>query len=493
MGKDGKGKGKAKGNAYLELFAEGVDAKTFQVMEENKRSHETMEEFKAKFVTLQEDKLRLEAELKAEREESHTVMAHLQETLDVMSKDNARMKDKLAKVEMEYYLTLAQMTKGKEEEINALKEADQLARDDLNAEINHLRQQLELLVDFKVRQDEIEREVTKLASENEQLRLDNERELNEKEREYMDMNRTLKRDYEAKLQSLKRQTEEDIDERMDVSVKQVLHQNRVMAQELLIHVSELGGLQNKNKVLVSTVGDLNRELEMKATMEEEYNVRGAKQARQIKKLQGVIDELRGSIGEMEERFKKEAQSKSVAEDIRLQKVETENQGLRRLVKIKSKELKNVRLLARDVLDSRSEVETFLRESVQYVKAQIQRDGGDAPSTAASTRLPSLSQAGSAPPSRASAGQLGGDAQGDVGKMSWADRERVLRLLFAKMNAGRDKARMNSAASSPSIQASPSGSPKRVMALSDAEGLAGEDELWELGGSLLSKAGPAAFV
>ena len=501
MGKDGKGKGK--GTPYMDLFAEGVDAKTFQVMEESKRAREALEEFKAKFVVLQEEKTKMEVDMKADREESHTVMKHLQVQLEATSKENERMKDKLGKLEMEHYYSMAQVTKGKADELQAVRDANKLAQDDLRAEIDHLRQQLELLVDFKVRQDEIEREVTKLASENEQLRLDNERDLNEKEREYMDINRALKRDYEAKLQQLKRQTEEDVDERMDVSVKQVLHQNRVMAQELLIHVSELGGLQNKNKVLVSTVGDLNRELEMKATMEEEYSVRGAKQARQIKKLQGVIDELRTSISDVQERFKKEIEGKAVAEEIKLQKIETENQGLRRLVKIKSKELKNVRMLARDVLDSRSEVETFLRESVQYVKAQIlaersaNSEGVDAPSS--STRLPSLAAAASPSGTYSRSGTAGGGSQADLGKMSWADRERVLRLLFSKMNSGRDKSASQSIVTTPAfshygVQTPGTSSSKRVMAtMSVNEKEEDEVDVWEMGGSLLSKAGPAAFV
>jgi len=96
--------------------------------------------------------------------------------------------------------------------------------------------------------------------------------------------------------------------------------------------------------------------------------------------------------------------------------QAECEALRRLVKLKTRELKNVRRLAQEVLLQRSDVETFLLSSLHHVRKETEREellsgrgqkGGDS--------LPPLS------------GRL------DIKDLAWEDRERVLRLLFARIN------------------------------------------------------------
>ena len=46
----------------------------------------------------------------------------------------------------------------------------------------------------------------------------------------------MRKEYEQRMEELKKSAEEEIDERMDASVKRILQQNRRMAEELKIHV-----------------------------------------------------------------------------------------------------------------------------------------------------------------------------------------------------------------------------------------------------------------
>lgn len=125
--------------------------------------------------------------------------------------------------------------------------------------------------------------------------------------------------------------------------------------------------------------------------------------------------------------------------------QAEVEALRRLVKLKTRELKNTRRLAQEVLLQRSDVETFLLSSLHTVRREVERDsvrevmGGAASGSgaggaggAAGSVFLTGDAAGASGVERA--GAKGGEGGGmDLRSLSWADRERVLKLLFAKIN------------------------------------------------------------
>ncbi len=63
------------------------------------------------------------------------------------------------------------------------------------------------------------------------------------DRYYLDVNTRMRKDYEQRLEELKKSAEEEVDERLDASVKRILAQNRRMAEELRIHVQVRGSVR----------------------------------------------------------------------------------------------------------------------------------------------------------------------------------------------------------------------------------------------------------
>lgn len=80
------------------------------------------------------------------------------------------------------------------------------------------------------------------------------------------------------------------------------------------------------------------------------------------------------------------------------------------VQLKTKDLKNVRRLAQEVLLQRSDVEIFFVSSLKHIREQLEREGGTPVHKAVSKQ-------------RAV----------DIAQLSWSERETVLRLAFAKIN------------------------------------------------------------
>ena len=113
---------------------------------------------------------------------------------------------------------------------------------------------------------------------------------------------------------------------------------------------------------------------------------------------------------------------------KLGEMELDSAGLRQLVKLKTKELANVKKLASVILQKRNEVETFLLESIEMVKVEIgRRRAEEERSRASKGRLPSL------PAARPSNLPNSLEERVDIHELTWEDRERVLRLLFSKIN------------------------------------------------------------
>lgn len=91
------------------------------------------------------------------------------------------------------------------------------------------------------------------------------------------------------------------------------------------------------------------------------------------------------------------------------------------IKHRTKELKHLRGLSQMILDQRSDVEQFFLEALEQIREEVRKrmvhEGKP-------KRLPSLNQK-----------KLGITDKVELNDLDWEDRERVLRLLFSKMNMG----------------------------------------------------------
>lgn len=121
------------------------------------------------------------------------------------------------------------------------------------------------------------------------------------------------------------------------------------------------------------------------------------------------------------------------------------------LRVKNKELRNVRALSQVVIDQRSEVEQFFLEALEQIKEEIRKKNTlEKKQKRQVTNPASMSQMG-ASNQRSNDGMgnnMSSSANGisqdpakafsdkvDLNDLEWEDRERVLRLLFSKMNAG----------------------------------------------------------
>lgn len=302
---------------------------------------------------------------------------------------------------------------------------------ELHKQMQGLTSELRSVKQFKDRKKQVELEMNLLKEENTSTKKQQENQLLELERKYVDQNTKLKKDYEQRLEELKRSAEENIDERLDASVKRILQQNKRMAEELRLHVQQTDELQRQRDSLEEEKIDLSRELEIKTEIEQEFALRGSQQQRQIKKANEKIVSLERTLAQVFEQFNKqrgasEQQSKQDTQALRAEIV-----SLKRALALKTRDLKHIRKLSQAVLTQRSDVEAFLISSMEMARREALDEGKTG-------TLPPIFAKGGGTGSRRESGSGPAGPGADLGRfqiedLSWEDREKVLRSLFAKIN------------------------------------------------------------
>lgn len=215
----------------------------------------------------------------------------------------------------------------------------------------------------------------------------------------------------------------------------------------VLRVQESDALHAEVRLLTCERALLNRELSVKTDMEASLALRAGQQAAALKEAQAKTASLEQSLAQVLSDFAAERVSVVASAASQVQAAQDEVDGLRRLLRLKGRELQQLRQLAQEVLLQRSEVEVFLLSSLHHVREHTNKGDGGArqpegqPDSGAQpeeqqpegSSVPVGEPDACASTNAAAAAATGLDIVEVIGQLSWADRERVLRLLFAKLH------------------------------------------------------------
>eukprot|EP00958_Prasinococcus_capsulatus_P024971 scaffold4044_cov399-Prasinococcus_capsulatus_cf.AAC.19 len=149
------------------------------------------------------------------------------------------------------------------------------------AEVEDLRAQLASLREFASQRHRMEAELQQLRQQTVELQQQHEEHLTEMEQRFILQNATMKSEYQDQLQLLARSAKEDVHQRLNATVKGVLGQNQLMADELRLHTQETSLLQRKGATSEGDGGAGEHE----ATSETEF---GATPTQRLSQAFGVL-------------------------------------------------------------------------------------------------------------------------------------------------------------------------------------------------------------
>lgn len=172
-------------------------------------------------------------------------------------------------------------------------------------------------------------------------------------------------------------------------------------------------------------------------------------------MQDRVQTLEKSLNHVVSEFETEQMSTIEKTKTETESARVEIIKLQRTIDLKTKEMNKVKKLAKNILDQRSEIERFFLESLEYVKKEIVANRihyrRDAEAAYQQKLLDAYMGKGEFPKIRTfnkydnstnsvfqdldAASQLIDDASGkvDVSDLTWENKEKVLRYLFAKIN------------------------------------------------------------
>jgi len=237
----------------------------------------------------------------------------------------------------------------------------------LENEMGQLHKELQTLQDFKEHKVTIEMGLEGERRERLELEENHKEAVAQMERKFFEEKGKLQREAKQMLAEIKKSSQEEAVERLDASTKKVLFENRRMGEELRLQVQETDELQKISRKREDENKRLRREVELNEDTLKEYAKQGFKATREIKDNAAKVKSLEKSLGQVVKDYERKAQLSAGSFEKAVKELELESGGMRQLLKLKAKELANVKRLAQLILEKRNEVETFLLESIEEVK------------------------------------------------------------------------------------------------------------------------------
>ena len=160
-------------------------------------------------------------------------------------------------------------------------------------------------------------------------------------------------------------------------------------------------------------------------------VKQFEQNKKIKMLKTKIDLLESNLCQIVQDFEKERELIKFQNEQIIKEQNEELKSLSESNKMKIKESTNLKALCQMILDQRSDIEQFFLEALEQVKEERRRKI-EAEKTAS---MPNKGAFMHLSQTDAASGNHQEPVKVELNDLDWEDRERILRLLFSKMNTG----------------------------------------------------------
>lgn len=385
---------------------------------------------------------------KVERD-THEFVAYFQGEMDKKDELIAALKDRVVGLEFDLRTQVRSITDRLESEMAMRGEAAKAMEAGLKRELARAQEELYALREYRDNKDRMESQVVLLRSELEKQQLEHRTESEALERKFLeDKSRVLRAHAEA-FAATRTRAREDAQRQLDADTKRIILDNKRMAEELRFQSEEMGVCQREAEKAKALNTTLARELELHMEKDREWAKLGVRRGNDNKDLSAKVRSLESELSTLTlESDKSKRESAAKAEET-ISDLRAELSGLSHLVRLKNKELRTIRSLAETILTQRTEVETYFLEALEQVKSEMRRARDAAKKTTAVLRA-AVPTASAAPAAGAGAGA--GAASGlvrlpaikdsdpaasgrvELKDLGLEDRERVLRLLFAKINS-----------------------------------------------------------
>ncbi|XP_034793702.1 basal body-orientation factor 1 isoform X3 [Pan paniscus] len=356
------------------------------------------------------------------------------DTSRILAKSNEDLKKKQCKMEKDIMSVLSYLKKQDQEKDNM---------------IEKLKQQL------NETKEKAQEEKDKLLKENlrntERIYQETLRRL---ESRFFEEKHRLEQEAEKKIIMLAERAHHEAIVQLNDAGRNVFKENVYLQKALAYHLKETDALQKNSQKLQESHTLLLHQKEINDLLVKEKIMQLVQQRSQIQTLQKKVVNLETALSYMTKEFESEVLKLQQHAMIENQAGQVEIDKLQHLLQMKDREMNRVKKLAKNILDERTEVERFFLDALHQVKQQILISRKHYKQIAQAafnlkmraactgrTEYPKIRTFDGREHSTNSVNQDLLEAEKwthiegnvDIGDLTWEQKEKVLRLLFAKMN------------------------------------------------------------
>lgn len=254
--------------------------------------------------------------------------------------------------------------------------------------------------------------------------------------------RQIEAEYDESLEKFKAQASQDAQRNIQEIENNIHLENSKLSSVTQAQRYEIE--REKRELMHAKEMNVNfkRDINLNAGTEKQYLVRETQQQKNIQANKAKIQVLEKSLQQIVGEFEREKELLRYQHEAIIKEQKEEVLNFRENLRFKNKELQNVRALSQVILDQRSEMEQFFLEALEQIKEEIRKKVAFERKQKRANNIPTnpggISQIGESQQKTELPGSDPNKPYGekvDLNDLEWEDRERVLRLLFSKMNAG----------------------------------------------------------
>ncbi|XP_047395447.1 basal body-orientation factor 1 isoform X1 [Sciurus carolinensis] len=448
----GKGKGKdikkmtkpedsvverAKANASLwEARLEITELSRIEYRDTSRRLAKSNEDLKKLQYKMERDTMSILSYLKKQDQEKDNMIEKLKQQL-VETKEKAQ--EEKEKLEQKYTL-----------QINGLEgRFHQKAK-----EIGMIQTELKTIKQFQKRKIQVEKELDDLKENLRNTEKKHQESLSRLESRFFEEKHRLEKEAEKKIVMLAERAHHEAVTQLNAAGRNVFKENIYLQKALSYHLKEADALQKTSEKLQENRTFLLHQKEINDLLIREKILQLTQQKAQIQVLRKKVVSLENALSFMTKEFETEVSNLQQQATIENQAGRGEIDKLQYLLQMKDREMNRVKKLAKNILDERTEVERFFLDALYQVKQQIllsrkryKQIAQDAfnikmrMACAGKTEYPLIRTFDGREHSTNSVNQdlikaekwTSTEKNVDIADLTWEQKEKVLRLLFAKMN------------------------------------------------------------
>ncbi|XP_064623880.1 basal body-orientation factor 1-like [Lineus longissimus] len=449
-GKKGKGKKEKKKNSQVALAS--ANAKLWETRLDITEKSRLEYKDNAKKLMVENDAL------------SNQMQQTEKDTIDVITflrKQDQDKDDQIEKLHQQIKDLKRSQKKEKQDIINDLSNQINMLEDQVKLksdEVVLMQSELKLVKEFRRKRGQMQKELDEIKESMHVANRDHKGTLTKMEQKFFEEKMRLQQEANQKIAELAEKAHTEAIANLDETTRSVYKENVRVSEALNYHMREGDQLKKIKHTLDEENETLKGDKELNEMMIQEKVVQSRNQKHQIKELQAKVETLETALSHMAREFEVEKDEIIHTNRIHNESTQKELVKLQRMVELKNREMNKVKRLARNILDQRTEMERFFLDSLEHVKMEIAANQTqyrkDAQLAYQQKMLTAHVGKGNFPKIRtfnksdtstnsvfkdleAAERLLDLSGKVDVADLTWEQKERVLRYLFAKMNGAKD--------------------------------------------------------